>query len=111
MPTPCRLWAAPVPAPAAWRGGRRRADLLLGEHWRARQAAYLPALLVGHQQQRRAHRVTWAGVGRLERPDHRADLRQAGDVVTEEDDAGGVAVPDQLEQGGRRVEAAVAVDH
>ena len=57
------------------------------------------------------HRVGAGPVGGLQLRDDAGDLRLAGDVLAEEDDAAGLAVPDQPQQPGGRVEPGVAVDH
>src|SRR6266704_850069 len=87
------------------------ADLLRRQDRLPRQPLDLAALLVRHEQQRLAHRVARAGVGALELLDDRREVRPGADVAGEEDDPGYLAVPDQLEQAGRRGEAGVAVDH
>jgi hypothetical protein len=97
-------------------GGRREigrlADLLLRQQRLPRQAPDQAALLVGHQQQRNAaHGIQRAGVGPVELGDHAGDLGAAGDVAAEEDDPADLAVPDPVQQRGRRLEPGVAVDH
>ena len=73
---PRRFCAALLPAFAAGgRGVGRLADLPLGEQRRAGHPADQAALLVGHQQQRRADRVQRAGVGLVELRDDLGDLR------------------------------------
>jgi hypothetical protein len=98
MPTPRRFAAAPWPA---W-----VASVFARVSGRA-----LPICLVGHQQQRRADGVERAGVGLLKALDDAGDLGAAGDVLAEEDHPGRLAVLNQRDQAGGRVQARVAVDH
>ncbi len=88
----------------------RLADLFLGEVRRPGKPAHDPAFLVGHEQQRRPHRVAPARVRALQPPGHRGQLGGAGDVPGEEDDPGRLAPADRPEQGPRRSQARVAVD-
>jgi hypothetical protein len=86
-----------------------RADPLFRQHGLSRQPAHETALLVGHQQQRRAHRARF--VRRLELRDDRGDLGQARDVLAEEDHPASLARADLLEQARRWGDARVGEDH
>lgn len=82
-----RVLPALRPACLASRRLRGLSPICCSESPGARDPADLPALLVGHQQERPAQRPLQDGVldRALEIGDHVRDLGPVGDVVTEED--------------------------
>jgi pimeloyl-ACP methyl ester carboxylesterase len=105
MPAARSVRAAARPSARA-RGG---AHLGRRPRGRAGDAAHRPALLVGHDDQRRAQ--AGRAANRLQAAHRRQHLPRRPDVAREEDDARRLAARDPPAQPGRRTQAVVGEDH